>query len=183
MIPATFGISILSYQLLVIFSTKDIATNAYLVVPFVAVSMFVYGLVCFFIQMLILVKKTKIIAIIWAIAAVINIALNIIFIPRFGIISAAIITLLSYFCALAMIWYFAFKEFKFDIDWLFIIKGVGASIIMVLCIVWFNPSGVAEVIEAVILGIFAYSVIILLLGGITKKEINFLRNCFTIFKI
>ncbi|MBU4462043.1 oligosaccharide flippase family protein, partial [Patescibacteria group bacterium] len=37
MTPAAFGLSILSRQLLAIFSTKEIATNAYLVVPFIAI--------------------------------------------------------------------------------------------------------------------------------------------------
>jgi O-antigen/teichoic acid export membrane protein len=176
MIPAVFGVSILSSQLLLIFSTKEIAGNAHIVVPFIAASMLIYGIICFFVQILILVKKTKIIAIVWGIAALLNLGFNIIFIPRFGIISAAIVTLMSYVCALVLMWYFSFKEFQFRIDWEFIIKIIMASVLMSVSILWFNPLGLAKVIGAVILGVIIYCALILLLKCIDKKEINFFKK-------
>lgn len=176
MTPAAFGLSILSRQLLVIFSTKEIAINAYLVVPFIAISMFMYGIICFFSQILILVKKTKLIAIIWAIVAFLNFGLNIIFIPKFGIMAAAIVTLMSYFCALILMWYFAFKEFQFKIDWDFIIKSIVASTLMILFIGWFNPGSLFNVILSIILGVFIYGILIFLFRGVGKKEIIFLKE-------
>lgn len=176
MIPAVFGLSILSRQLLTILSTKEIAANAYFVTPFITASMFVYGITCFLGHILTLVKKTKIIAVIWAIAAFLNLGLNIIFIPRFGIIAAAIVTFMSYFCAFVLMRHFAFKEFQFKIDWNFIIKSIAASILMILFIKWFNPWGLFSVILSVILGALTYGVLIFLFKGIGKKEIIFLKN-------
>lgn len=176
MTPAAFGLSILSRQLLVIFSTEEIAVNAYLVVPFIAASMFIYGVICFFSQILILVKKTKLIAIIWAIAAFLNLGLNIIFIPKFGIMAAAIITLMSYFCALILMRHFAFKELQFRIDWNFIIKSITASTLMVSFIGWFNPEGLFNVILSIILGALIYVILIFLFRGVGKKEVNFLKE-------
>lgn len=176
MVPAVFGLSVLSRRLLIIFSTEEIADNAYFVVPFVAASTLVYGLACFFNQILVLVKKTKIIAIIWIIAAFLNLGLNIILIPKFGIIAAAITTFLSYFCAFILIWYFAFKEFQFKIDWNFMAKSIAASILMVLFIRWFDPSGLFNVILSIILGVLTYGLLIFLFRGVGKKEIMFLKN-------
>lgn len=176
MTPAVFGLSILSRQLLTIFSTEEIAANAYFVTSFIAASMLVYGATCFFTQILVLMKKTKLIAIIWAIAAFLNLGLNIIFIPKFGIIVAAIVTFISYFCALILTWYFAFREFQFKIDWNFLVKSIVASTLMILFIKWFNPEGLLSVILSIILGVLIYGALIFLFGGIGKKETNFLKN-------
>jgi len=176
MIPAVFGVSILSRQLLEILSTKEIAANAYFVTPFIAVSMLVYGIYCFICQILILVKKTKLIAIIWAVAAFLNFGLNIILIPKFGIIAAAITTFLSYFCVFVLVWHFAFKEFKFKIDWNFMAKSVASSILMALFIVWLNPQGLPGVMLAIILGVFIYGILIFLFRGIGKKEVGFFKE-------
>ena len=176
MIPAVFGLSILSRQLLIILSTKEISINAYFVIPFIATSMLVYGIACFFNQILFLVKKTKLIAAIWGVAAIINLGLNVIFIPMFGIMAAAIVTFISYFCVLILIWHFSFKEIPFKIDWNFIVKSMVASFLMILFITWFNPWGIFNVILSIILGVLIYGILIFLFKGIGKKEIVFLRE-------
>ena len=176
MTPAVFGVSVLSRQLLEILSTKEIAANAYFVIPFIAAAMFVYGIACFLNQILFLAKKTKLIAAIWGVAAIINLGLNAIFIPRFGIIAAAIITFISYFCVFLLIWYFAFKELKFKIDWNFMTKSMAASTLMILFIWRFNPWGMFNVILSIILGAFIYGILIFLFKGVGKKEVAFLRE-------
>lgn len=176
MTPAVFGVSILSRQLLEILSTKEIAANAYFTVPFIAAAMFVYGIACFFNQILFLAKKTKLIAAIWGVAAFINLGLNAIFIPMFGIMAAAIITFISYFCVFVLIWHFAFKELKFKIDWNFMVKSIAASILMILFIRWLDPWGMFNVVLSIIYGVFVYSILIFLFRGIGKKEFAFLRE-------
>ncbi len=176
MIPAASGLSFLSYQLLAVFSTKEIADNAFMVVPLVAASMFMYGLICFFVQILNLVKKTKLVAIIWAIAAFLNLGLNIVFIPRFGIMAAAIITFISYLCALILTWHYAFKDFQFHIDWDSIVKSIIASALMVLSILWFRPTGFPRVMASVLLGAAVYVILMFLLKVVGKKEVNFFKN-------
>lgn len=176
MTPAVFGISILSRQLLLVLSTEEIAANAYFITPFIALSMFVYGIGCFMSQILVLVKKTKLIAIIWMIAAFLNFGLNFILIPKFGIIAAAVTTFISYFCAFILIWYFAFKEFQFKIDWKFLAKSILASTLMTLFVWLLNPWGLFNVILSVVLGAFAYAILIFLFRGIGGKEVKFLKS-------
>ena len=176
MIPAVFGISILSRQLLTVLSTNEIATNAYFVVPFIAVSILLYGVTSLISHVLLLVKKTRLIAIIWAIAAFLSIGLNVIFIPIFGIIAAAVITLISYLCALILIWHFAFKEFKFKIDYGFITKSLLASTAMSFMVWWISPIGLIHMLGVVVLGGAVYGVLIFLLRGIGKKEVVFIKN-------
>lgn len=178
MIPAVFGLSVLARQLLIIFSTKEIAANAHAVVPFIAASMLLYGVTMFFFIILNLAKKTKIIAMIWTVTALLNIVLNLVFTPIFGIMSAAIITLISYIFAFMLMWRLSSKVLQFNIDWLFIVKSVITSVLMVLVITWFNPMNLPGIMVSIILGVIIYGLLIFLFGGIDKKEILFLKNLF-----
>ena len=181
-IPSVFGLSVLSRQLLIIFSTKEIADNGYFITPFITLSILFYGVSCFFCQILVLAKKTKINATIWTVSALLNFGLNLIFIPIFGILAAAITTLLSYLFSFGLIWYFAFKEFKFEIDWQFIIKSIIASVLMSLFIIQFDPIGLLNVLIAMVLAVLVYGVLIFLFKGISKKEIYFFKDLILNFK-
>lgn len=181
-IPSVFGLSVLSRQLLVIFSTREIADNGYFITPFITLSILFYGVSCFFCQILVLAKKTKINATIWTVSALLNFGLNLIFIPIFGILAAAITTLSSYLFSFGLIWYFAFKEFKFEIDWQFIVKSIIASALMSLFIIQLDPVGLFNVLIVIVLAALIYGVLILLLKGISKKEIYFFKDLILSFK-
>lgn len=175
-IPAVFGLSVLSRPLLVIFSTQEIASNAYFITPFVAISILLYGSYTIFSQILVLTKKTRIFGIIWMVAALINIGLNLIFIPYFGILGAAITTILSYTFAFALTWYYASREFLFEIDWGFILKSILASTIMMLVILYINPVGLLKILFVIIFSALLYGILIFLFKGFNKKEIEFLKG-------
>lgn len=180
-IPGVFGLSILSRQLLNIFSTNDIAQNAYFVTPFVALSILFYGICDIFGEIFVLHKKTKLAARIWGFAALLNIASNFILIPILGIKGAAIATLFSYAFALLVLWYFSFKEFKFGIDWIAIIKSIFASILMASLISLLNPAGLLKTMISIILGVITYGIFLLAFRAINKKEISFFREIFSGF--
>jgi len=177
-IPATFGISVLSKPLLSIISTPEIANNSYFIVPFVATSMILCGCYDALAQIINLKKKTKITGIIWLLAALINVALNFIFVPLFGILGAAITTLLAYFFALISTWIYAFQKlnFKFQIDWKFIFKSTIVSALMYLIIFILNPIGLWKTLSAIILGTGIYFIFIFLFKGFEKKELDFLKE-------
>lgn len=176
MIPAVFGSSFLAKQILEIFSTKEIADNGYAVVPFVALSILFYGAYTIFVQIIILSKKTKIMGIVWLIAAIINFGLNFVLIPKFGIVGAALTTLLAYSFSLIAIRHFAFKEIRFETDWNFILKSVIASILMVLFVGWINPQGLSGTLISIALAAIIYAVLIFLFRGFSPQEIEFLKN-------
>lgn len=175
-IPSVFGLSILSEQLVAILSTQEIATNSYYVVPFSALSIMLYGITVFYGQPLYLAKKTKLLAGIVLAAGFLNGGLNLILIPRFGILGAAVTTLLAYILILGVTSYFSSKELQFEINWKFIMKSVLASLVMVLAIIWFSPTGLSEIIMAIILGALLYGILIFLLRGVSKTEIEFLKG-------
>jgi O-antigen/teichoic acid export membrane protein len=177
-IPSAFGLSILSKQILILLSTPEIASYGYLIVPFTAVSMILFGADAVIAQIIVLVKKTKITGSIWIIGAIINLGLSFVFIPHFGILGAAITTLIAYAFTFILTAYYSFKYFKFNIDFRFILKSITASIVMSLVIIKWNPVRTLDVM--IVIGVCAvvYSVILLLLGGVKKEEIAFFRGLF-----
>jgi O-antigen/teichoic acid export membrane protein len=175
-IPAAFGLSILSKPILLILTTPAIALNGYLVTPFVATSAVLFGFYAIAGNILILEKRTKIMGSIWLIAAVLNLSLNIIFVPYFGILGAAAITLIAYLAAFILTILYSSKFFKFDFDLNFIVKSLIASLVMSGIIVYLNPYGILNVIIAVVIGAVIYIVLLLIFKGIQKDEFQFFRE-------
>jgi len=169
-IPSFFGLSVLSKQLLTIFSTPEIANHGYSILPLIALSIILWGIYTIFIQIIILVKKTKIIAKLWLGAAFLNLLLNCLLIPKMGILGAAIATLVAYILICTLTWYFSFQVFRFHIDGESLLKSIFASFLMGLFILWFNPIGTIETLIAIILGIFIYGILIFLINILFKKN-------------
>ena len=179
-IPSALGLSLLSKPLLTILTTSEIASQGYLVTPFVAISSLLFGAYAIIVQVIVLKKKTKITGTIWVIAAMLNLGLNIIFVPYMGILGAAITTLITYAFAFILTTYYSLKYFTFDIDFMFIVKSVFASLAMVPIIINWNPIGLKELLIEVGICSVVYTAVLLLLGGIKKEEIRFFRNLFLI---
>ncbi len=182
-IPTAFAISILSQPLLIILTTPKIASSGYLVTPFVALGTILYGINNNFNQIIVLTKKTKINASIWVFASFFNLGLNILLVPYIGIIGAAISTLIAYAVALMMTFIYALKNFEYRIDYKFIIKSTLASILMSIILVTFKPNvlfnktvGLIDIVILSIISAILYLIIMYLLKGITRREINFFKN-------
>jgi len=175
-IPSAFGLSLLSKQFLIVLSTQEIAMKGYLITPFIAVAMILQGAYKIISQIIALVKKMKIIGTVWVLAAVINFGLNVAFIPHFGILGAAVTTLVAYLFAFTFTLYHSSKYFKFDFDLKFILKSVFASVVMSLVIIKWSPVKTLDIL--IVIGVCAgvYAVVLLLLGGVKKEEIKFFRE-------
>lgn len=175
-IPSVFGLSALSKPILTILSTTEIALNGFLVTPLVAISALIYGVYGFYSQIIVLEKKTRILGFIWFISAIINIILNILFIPYIGILGAAIMTLISYIIALVLTVLFTKNDSMINVNLKMIFKIIIASILMTSIISICNPKDVSIILTTIILGSAIYFTIILMLGVINKDEIKFLKT-------
>ncbi|UTB33109.1 MAG: oligosaccharide flippase family protein [Methanobacterium sp. ERen5] len=176
-IPSAFGLSILSKPILMVLSTPEIALNGYMITPFIAMSALLFGIYGITSNILVLKKKTKFIGIVWMIAAFLNLSLNILFVPYFGILGAAAITLIAYTLAFILSLIYSNKFFKFDFDPFFILKSVTASVLMTTIIIWINPYGILNVLITAIIGSVVYFVLLTILKGIKKKNSNSLIKC------
>ena len=175
-IPFVFGAIVLSKPTLRLLSTAEIASQGYIIVFIMGLSALLYSTYVVISHVLVLAKKTRITGFIWIAAATANLGLNILVVPCLGIFGAALTTLIAYLIALSMTSYYSVKEFKFEIDWLFIGKSVVASAIMTL-VIWpmYPQSNIATVI-AILVSIAVYAAVLLLLKGFKKEELAFFQR-------
>jgi O-antigen/teichoic acid export membrane protein len=176
-IPSAIGLTLLSQQILTILSTESIATNSYLVTPFVSVSAIFLGAYAITGQIIFFTKKTKILLIIWSFAGISNLVLNILLIPIIGILGAAISTLIAYMGLFFFSLYYCYKYFRFDtVKIAFILKCILASIPMAVFIFIINPQDILGIVTVIIVSTIIYTISILLLKGFEKAEFEFIKE-------
>ncbi len=175
-LPSIFGLSLLSKPLLVLIATPQIAANGYFITPFTAISAFLFGIYGIISQTLVLEKKTKIIGFLWIIAAIINIVSNIILVPIFGIIAAAITTLVAYAFTLLMTIFYSQKYIKLQFNIKFTVKSLFASILMSLIIIFVNPTSIMGIVTVIAVCAAVYLIVIYILKGISREEIEFFKK-------
>lgn len=175
-IPAAVGLSILSKQILLLLTTPDIASAGYIITPFVTTSAILFGAYGIIVQIIYFKNKTKLLLLIWSLAGILNIGLNILFLPHMGLIGAGISTLIAYLIAFISTLYYSFKYFSFEIELVFIIKSIISSILMSSFILLLNPSGFLNILIVIFSSALLYLIVLYLLKGFKTEEIIFLKG-------
>jgi O-antigen/teichoic acid export membrane protein len=176
-IPSAFGLSILSRPLLLTMTTSKFVPDGVYIIPLVVLSIVFWGMEQIFMVSLLIFKRRKIFLIAFICGALTNFILNIIFVPQYGILAAAITTLIAYIMITVMIGYSSRRCFTFNLDFPFIAKCILASTGMVLGIWIFNPVDIFGMIISVIIGIFIYFCLLFIQKSFGKGELQ------SIFKI
>jgi len=177
-IPSVFGVSVLSKPLVLLFTTAEFADASPAIVPLIASAAAVFGIASITVYSLQLTKKTKLVATTWLIAALANVGLNLVLIPRLGIVGAAIATLLSFTFTSIAVNYLSFKSLPIIIDWFFILKSLIASAVMAAVIWLVAPYGLIATVLWIITGAAIYFCVLFLLRGLTVEEIKSLWGLF-----
>jgi O-antigen/teichoic acid export membrane protein len=175
-IPSLFGLTILSYPLLLVLSTPEMAENGYLITPFVALSMLLFGSSSILANVIALVKRTTISASISFLAAAANLGLTLILVPRMGIIGAALATLLAFCMVFAITAHYAVRFLSFRIDYAFLAKCLLSSLIMSLALILWSPESILQIAASVIFCAIIYFIVLFFLGGIGKEELEFFKD-------
>ena len=178
-IPSAFGLSLLSRPILSILSTQQIAEQAYLITPIVALSMLLYGATSIVSNILALKKRMIVLCFAWTSAAALNLVLTFLLVSHIGIIGAAIATLVAFALLLLVISIYCLRQFRFKVDLRFIAKSVIATLGMYLVIAMRPPSDLVGLFSVVVICVAVYVALLALLGGVDKKEIEFFKSIFT----
>ncbi len=179
-IPAVIGLSVLSKSLLMNLSTMDIATNGYLVTSFVAVGFLLLGLNNIIVNIIIMEKKTKIIGVIWIMAAMLNLILNLIFIPILGILGAAIATLIAYCIPFVVLTYYSLKFVKLNFNYSSLFKIILASTPIIFTYLIWKPIDIINIFIFILINSMLYLVLIILLKVLNKEELSFIKSLFNL---
>ena len=175
-IPAAFGLSLLSRPILNVLSTPEIATQGYLITPFVALGALFMGAYAVIAQIIVLEKNTALTGKIWVIAAILNLGLCFLLINHIGIIGGGIATMVSFGFALIVTSYYANKSIKFYFSLKFVAKSLVASLAMSLLLLILMPEGAIGLALSVAVCALIYFIALFVLKGFTVEEIDFVRN-------
>jgi len=175
-IPSFFGLLAISKHALFILSRPEIAREGYLITPIVALAAIFWGSYGILYYPLILEKKTKYITLTWGIAAITNFVLNIVVIPIYGILGAAITTLIAYIVAMFVGVLYVYKFQKIDICWKYILKFLMAAISMFLVIYFYSPAGLIGLTIRIVMGGLIYFLVLYLIKGFRKEEMSFIKK-------
>jgi len=162
-IPIVFGLISVSRDAITVFATEKFL-GAEKIVPFVIVSVIIYGGYFITYSGLMIYKKTNLIVKFLSMAVILNFILNIILIPSMGIIGAALATLIAYLFYTLSVSLKSFNFLSFKIDYISIGKYTIISAIMFFVIKNVNLDiSLFSLILKVVLGILIYTVLLFLI--------------------
>ena len=182
-IPFIVGCIVLSKPILFVYTNVEVANNAYLVIPIIALGSLFYGLniilsnVLFVRMQIVLIFRAN------ALVAIINLVLNLIFLYYFkSIIIAAITTLVSYVVAFLYVLPKVNRQWVINFEIRSIIKSIAASLLMGVVMYWyvliFNESinDIDTILLGFLLGLTVYGVIIFGFKVFSKSELRLLKS-------
>lgn len=175
LIPSTFGLSFLASSLLILLTTPEFVEYGVYIIPVVSVTNIILALYALYVGILTIRKKSHIILVATGVAVLTNIILNIIFLPKFGILSAAFTTVIAYL-TLAFICYYESRFIRFNMSWPFVCKSIFASLIMVIPILFISPDSWFSIIFCIIICVLIYFSTLVIVKGFSKQEIHFITN-------
>lgn len=172
-IPALAGLIILADQLLTLLSTADIAEEGVVLIPILALGFLAKGGHNPLTFILTAAEKTERIAVVIIFGTILNVTLNIIFIPQFGIIGAAYATAISASSIFVFMYYYATLEIPISIPYRTLVRSTIAAVVM--SIVLFLMPQMEYYIQLFLfppIGVVVYFSILIFLGEITKGDIK-----------
>lgn len=186
-IPFIAGSFVLSSPLLSLFANAEVGQKAYMVTPVVATANLFFGLNIILFNVLWVREKTAIILKMNAVAAIINLVLNLIFLNIFKKIEvAAFTTLISYLIVFVYIRRVVAKDWLINFGLKIVMKSVVASIFMGVILYFISLNvGISGhrawfLLGQIIVAIVIYVAALFVMKAFSKKELQFIKRLFVI---
>ena len=182
-IPGSAGLYVLSKPLLEIISTSEFAVGGGILTFLIALSTIFLGIYQINLYIIYLIEKTKFMPIIVGLSALVNIIINILLIPKIGIIGAAISTVLSYALLSLIVLIWANKSVGYNFDYIFISKTIISSFLMLLVIKFIPVHDMLTLIIAILVGTTIYVVLSLILKTFSDDVKQYFYDMISSFKL
>ena len=176
-LPALIGFNSLSKPIISILTTPQYY-GGQLIFPFVTTGAFFMGLYSLSYTGLIIHGKTRLIAKIITVSAILNIFLNLVLIPYYGFIGAGISTMIAYFVAFVIADTTSSKYLKWRPVTKPVIKIFFASAMMGIIVYSISTLVVISILSLILeilIGCIVYFLVLYMLRGVEKEEINELK--------
>ena len=168
-IPAAAGLTILSQPLLRLLTTTEFLAGRELVL-LLSIGIIFVGLYQIIVNIIYLLKQTRILPFIIVLSAIISIGSNMILLPRIGIIGAAISNIISFALLATIVILWARKSIQFSLDFKFLLKVIIATLLMAVCLSFLKISGIIGVILTAVAGTIVFGTVIFLLRAFPKQD-------------
>ncbi|AFN74388.1 polysaccharide biosynthesis protein [Melioribacter roseus P3M-2] len=168
------AISLFSREIVGIFAEKPEYFSAYMVVPVILISYSLSGMRITASLGMMLTKNTKHIATITLSAAFLNIALNFIFIPKYGIIAAAFNTLIAFVIFYLATLIVSDKHFKIPFEHKKILLLIFWGIILSVPVYIMPQGAIYLFVKLILTGAFPF--ILLPFGFYEERELEYIKS-------
>jgi O-antigen/teichoic acid export membrane protein len=174
MLPASVGISLLASAIVGLLTGPGYQRGD-VVVPFVAMAMFLYGLLDIAGRGLTLKKRPDLEARNFLVAGIVSVLLNLLFIPRLGIVGAAMVTTLGYLALLVMHAATVQGHVRWRVPWMTLLRtglacaAMAAVVLPVRRILVDAPRGV-DALAGALAGAATYGAAIVVLGEVSPRK-------------
>ena len=172
-LPAAAGVALVARPLAEVLIGENLRSAAAGVTPWIALSALLFGLTAYYFgQAFTLGKKTKRLLVAMAIPAGLNVILNLILVPRFGLMGAAWATAASFAVGLLATWLIGRRVMALPIPWESLVRCSIATGVMAL-VVWRLPSigGIGELMLDASVGGLVYAAAALTLNAAGVRDV------------
>ena len=180
-IPIISGICALRKEF-VVFLASSKFEEASIVIPYIIIGTIMWGFSPLFNAGLYIHNKTKITTLLVFLSGGVNIVLNILLIPIWGMRGAAFASMISYIVSFGLIMKISFRYLKIDIDVVSVLKCVIASLLMYVVIQYLSVGeGFLALLVRFAVGIVTYALIISIIDRkLIISTIAFIKQTYTI---
>lgn len=129
--PAAAGLALVAEPLTTVLVGEALREQAARILPWIALSGLMNGMMTYYFhEAFTLTRRTGVMAAIMSVSAVLNLGLNLVFIPAFGLVGAALATVLVYALALVVCAMMGRRHFALPLPWADWIKAGSATALM-----------------------------------------------------
>lgn len=186
-IPFVIASAVMSKDILILLGNAEVAQEAYMVTPIVALGTLFFGLNLILSNALWVRMKTSIMFKMNALAAIINIVLNVVLLYLYiNILVAAFTTLLSYAIVFIFVYRAVNMRWALRFDFTSIVKSLIASLIMGVVLYWTSfgleghINGIWIVLGEVLIGVLVYILSLFAMRTFSSKEIIYFKKAFSV---
>lgn len=175
-IPFTAACAVVAPKLLVKLGNEEISANSALLTVLVSAGVTLYGVSVMQIQILHGAKRTLTQGLVSAGSAALNVALNVILLPRVGTAGAALATLIAYGATAAAMGVLAHRQLPISYFPAYLLKCVIAAAVMIPPMGTLARHGLPGLAGAIVAGSAVYFVALWLLRSFSAEEIDFAKR-------
>jgi O-antigen/teichoic acid export membrane protein len=178
-IPAWVGISLVGADLLDILATSTVGRPTAQLIPFIGLGLLVSSLQQVYTIVMQLTERTSALAATKLIIAFFYIVLVFYAVPRWGLLGGAIVTAIGYVLDLSSSALLAARHGRIFPDLGNIVKQGIAAALMIPAVLLISAPGIPGILLKVMMGLAVYLVSLILIGGIGRRELQFLKSIVT----